>query len=320
MTTIIDKYFQLFKDNGHLTDQQITDITNMYNNLQPFSTDLLTNYNTILTDKSLTYKNQDESNIFFPKFYTLNKRVFLSDNKDKVLKCITCNNEHKDVFAINFIKEIYCSNSFRNRFNELNINHDIIVPEIQDFGFINYDNTVLIFFILPYYEESSKFNFYYDSINNNVKVNNTVLSKNEFYNLLPDFIEAFNKFISNAVLFKNHIFDNIKLLHNDYNIPDVMSLANDIETINKLLDKKDDNNDSEYSYLMTNVTAISYTINGNVFLHYNNNNEIKFILVDFENTCWLNHMDEDFPGYFDFVNIINCNITDCIPFHNKKKK
>lgn len=320
MSTIIDKYFQLFKDYDHLSDQQITDITNMYNNLQQYSNDILTNYNTILSDKAFTYKNQVDSNIFFPKLYTFTKQVFLSDNKDKVLKCITCSNEHKDVFTLNFVKEIYCSNSFRNNINEITINHDIIVPQILDFGFINYDNTVLLFFISPFYKRSRKFNFYYDSINKNIKVNNIVVSKNDFYNLIPPFYEVLKKFIYNLTLIKDQVYNNIKLTHNDININMVNFVDTKLESISEFLndnDELDDDDDSLYNYLMTNFTAISYSFSGNMYLHYNDNNDVKFVLIDFENTCWTNHIDEDIPNYSDFLQTINCIITDNISRHIK---
>ncbi len=153
MSSYIDMYFEQFKH--RLTDKHKQDITNMYDNIHVY------NYDEVFGPSDLSFNTSNitifrhYSTVLNPKKMGFIKGTVISpETNDIIYKLHICqNDENKDLFIINFLREVYFQNTFRDILTKEGVT-SIIIPEIYRHGLIynNETNDVLIFMEMRMYD------------------------------------------------------------------------------------------------------------------------------------------------------------------------
>lgn len=232
-----------------LNDTQRNEITIMFNNLNTF------NYNDIFGTDDLPILNGG-GHAPWDK-YTLLKRKTISitrgsvkipnDSNNIYNVFIFENDNYKDLFILNALREIYFQTVFRNHIINNNIT-EIIVPEIYRYGLINNGSNEIIFFI-----QIENFNF------------DIIPTYDDFTQLL-EYYKSYKKSLN--VVF--NIQNDLGIYHNNLVTMDIMNRH--IEKLNDVIESKNDT-----------TTIADYNIPlifGEHLLQLNNN----MVLMNFEHS------------------------------------
>ena len=276
----IDKYFNHFND--QLNESHKLDIIKMYNNIQTydyydiFDTDM--SFNTISS-----MHNKDKFTLLKPKFHHLIKSTVFLSNKTKIYKIIIFQNDNnKDYFLINTLREFYFQTKFREHFINNNITN-IIVPEIYRYGIINIEknNEILCFAEMKYYDPSDSEMY-------------KMIEQEETYKKKLEILYDCSKFYNDVIrVVIREAEEQLQIYHNDvYGIGESMTrYHDDLHMYDEIeLSKQYSNINEEYCY-------------SNIFPSSNNNH----ILIDFERASLINYNDhfKDFYSVRLLKNLIN---------------
>ena len=268
MSSYIDMYFERFKH--RLNDEHIQDITNMYDNVRVYnyeevfgSTDL--SFNTINTKVFRQYMN-----LLSPKVAGITKGTLISREKNDIIyKVNICrNDENKDMFIINFLREIYFQITFRDILIKEGI-ASIIVPEVYRHGIIynNETNDIIIFMEMRMYDFSECFlKTIIDMMpTSKTKLDAMIKYTRVYYNNLKVVLDIENKY---------------NLYHNDIvNIEIIDQLIKEVSYKISLIDiNYEADIENRYKQILSHHEfEIEFLFGGNLFDSIN-----KSILLDFE--------------------------------------
>ena len=153
MTSYIDMFFERFKH--RLNNEHIQDITNMYNNVRVYKYEEVFGSTDLSFNSSNTLIFRQYMSLLSPKIAGITKGTLISrDKSDIIYKVHICrNDENKDMFIINFLREIYFQITFRDILIKEGI-ASIIVPEVYRHGIVynNETNDIMIFMEMHMYD------------------------------------------------------------------------------------------------------------------------------------------------------------------------
>jgi hypothetical protein len=295
MSSQLDNFFNFFKDCFNESDK--TNMIHMFNNLNTY------NYDEIFTtDPSFNTLNiiskYSQLSLLSLNNNILHKGTIVSNDNKNIFKVYIFNNDqNKDLFIINCIREVYYSNTLRNALIDNNV-EQIFIPEINQYGITGLSSTdqIIFFFKMPYYEHTN------------------VIIPGEFsnldiktkFNILFDYLTLYTQSVSNVNLVEN----NIQIFHNDFNQEMYrIKYLNNINEILKDITTLINNNDIEQMDLYIQEQEQKHNCYPFNFLRINRNNIFnhngKLCLIDFENAY-------SKPNKIKFLRHIICNLIEPI--------
>jgi hypothetical protein len=270
MSSYIDMYFEQFKN--RLTDKHKQDITNMYDNIHVCNydevfgpTDLSFN-----TSKSIIFR--EHMNIRSPIIAGITKGTLISrDKSDRIYKVNICrNDENKNLFILNFLREIYFQKTFRDILIKEGIT-SIIVPEVYRYGIIynNETNDVVIFMEMHMYDFTECFI-------------QTIIDTKPTYKAKLETIQLYARKHCNDIVILSDLEKKYNLYHNDnvsrqsiesyiFNSSIPLSYNSPPET------NQEDVENKCKEFITNDSHMVNYIFGGNLFNSIN-----KTILIDFE--------------------------------------
>tara|TARA_B110000879_G_scaffold8209_1_gene10509 strand:+ start:746 stop:1633 length:888 start_codon:yes stop_codon:yes gene_type:complete len=264
MSSYIDMYFERFKH--RLNDEHIQNITNMYDNVRVY------NYEEVFGSTDLSFNTStfimfsQYMSLLGPKGSGITKGTVISrERNDRIYKVNICrNDENKDLFIINFLREIYFQITFRDIFAKEGI-LSIIVPEIYRHGIIynNETNDIIIFMEMHMYDFNECF------LQTIIDIMPSSKAK----------VEAIHNYALRYYTNLKVVFD----MENKYNLHhnDIVNVGNIYDFIQEV-SYIDINNEADIEnhynqILLRPKYKIEYLFGGNLFNSINTN-----ILIDFE--------------------------------------
>jgi hypothetical protein len=199
-----------------LNDTQRDEITVLYNNIKTFNySDIFGDDDLPLTEITVKTANTRVSMIK-PKQHTITKAIINNDTLNKFYKifCFENDNNIKDLFILNSLKEVYFQNLMTNYISSNNIT-DFNVPTIYRYGLINNNPTELTFFI-----EMDKYDI----------LPTPDFTVNKHLNQIQDLIDYYTKFRDIRVIIDN--IETVTVWHND--IPNIDRMNGNIDDLNDI--------------------------------------------------------------------------------------
>ena len=276
----IDKYFNHFND--QLNESHKLDIIKMYNNIQTY--DYYDIFDTDMTFNSIHLNNnKNKYTLLKPKNHHLIKTTVILSNKTKIYKIfIFQNDNNKDYFLINTLREFYFQTKFREHFINNNITN-IIVPEIYRYGIINIEknNEIICFAEMKYYDPSDSEMY-------------KMIEQEQTYKKKVEKLYDYSKFYNDVIhVVIREAEEQLQIYHND-----VLGIGVNMTQYHDDLHMYDETGLSrEYSDINTKF------IYANIFPSSNNNH----ILIDFERASLLKYKDV-YNGHYStriLKNLIN---------------
>ena len=265
----VDEFFNL--TNHLLDDNQRNEITNLFNNVQTFNYSDVFGTNNDIPLKNPRVKSATMSmSLLRPKVINITKAmVDISDAHDKIYK-VWCfhNDNYKDWFILNGLKEIYFHNLFQKYITDNNIT-DFIVPIIYRYGIIQNSNEFIFFIEMKKYDITPLPNFIVD----------------ENTNQIQDLIDYYSQYRDMRAIISN-IEKNSGINHND--LISINRMNSTIEHLNDLK-AKIENNQVDYSRDQLIHHFFDRELGNNISILADG----TFILMDFEHTSVLFSRDED---------------------------
>jgi len=271
MSSNIDMYFERFKH--RLNNEHIQDITNMYNNVRVYK------YEEVFGSTDLSFNSSNikifsqSMSLLSPKVAGIVKGTAISrERNDIIYKVhIVRNDENKDLFIINFLREIYFQITFRDILIKEGIT-SIIVPEVYRHGIVynNETNDIIIFMEMHMYDFSECF----------LKTIIDIMPSSK--TKLDAMIKYARTYYNNAKVVSD-IENKYNLYHNDIiNVETIYDFITEVSSEMYDISHIDINNeaDIENHYketLLRHDTNIEFLFGGNLFSSINTN-----ILIDFE--------------------------------------
>lgn len=296
MSSQVDNYFTSFKDSFNEIDK--TNIIDMFNNLNTYNYDEIFTTDPSFNTMNIYFKSPQIS-LLSPPDYLFQKGTIISNDNKNIFKVYIFNNDqYKDLFIINSVREVYYSNRFRSILLDNNI-EQVFIPEINQYGIINKSptNKIIFFFKMPYYERT------------NVVILNEFLKfdiKTKF-NILFDYLTLYTQSVSKIKLIEN----NNQIFHNDFNRetgPFLNNINAILESITSLVNENDiekmklyiQNQEKEGIFPL----KFCYFNRNNIFYHNG-----KLCLIDFECTS-------SCQTQIKYVRSIICNLIEPIEKDN----
>ena len=267
MSTAINNFFEYHINHGYITPDDKGNILDIYNNLREYT------YNSIFTDDVTNISTKNPITYTDPSSktkYIVRKSVTLINDNAVKMAVIdkACNNAYKEVFFIDFCREIYFSKIFSKEITS----STILVPEIYKYGLVSLNDTseVAIFMEMPCYIQT--------------KLVNTLNTTNH-----TDFIISHINTLITGVEKIHETQDSLKLYHNDFLPKDILN-----EHLNVLTN--DSTEDTAITY------AEIYNYKGNMYISSG-----IIVLIDFgyafriQQNTGVDYPYMNFSNFWDFL-------------------